>query len=157
MCVKVGLAILIALKTWRLDDILQHATHVLVNILHIQATSLHGLNDVVSLSRITWRHEVVASLHLHFCGQIMTLTYPVSHHNALVAPVVAQNGSQEVFVTLGIESVHLIIRRHDGPWVALAYHNLKAFQVELAKGTLRHALIDLGTGVLLGVDGKVLS
>ena len=131
MCIQVGLAVLVALETGRLDDILQHAAHVLVHILHIQATSLHSIYDILGLRRIAWRHEVVASLHLHLGGQAITFSNPVSHDDTLETPFIAQDGGQQVFVALSIKTVHPIICRHDGPRIALAHDNLEAFQVEL--------------------------
>ena len=149
MCIKVGLAVLIALETRCLDNIFQHATHVLVHVLHIQTTSLYGIYDILGLSRIARHHQVVASLYLHLCGQVGTFTYPVGHYDTLETPIIAQDSGQHIFVALGIETVNLVICRHDGPRIALTNDNLEALQVELTQGTLRHALVDLRTTVLL--------
>ena len=56
----------------------------------------------------------------------------------------------------GVLAVHLIIGCHDGPWIALAYGNLKTTEVELAGGALRHALVDGRTVGLLRVHSEML-
>ena len=120
---------LVALEAWRLDDVCQHVAHVAVYILDVQTTSLYCLHDVLSLGRIARHHQVVAGCNLLLGGQLVALANPVGHHDTLVAPLVAQDGGQQVLVALGVDTVDDVIRRHEGPRLRLAHSRLEAFQV----------------------------
>ena len=135
---------LIALEAWCFDNVLQHAAYILVHILDVQAACLDSLHNVLGLSRIARHHEVVACLNLLFCRQLLAFAYPVGHHNALISPLIAQNGGEQVFVALGIDTIDDVIRRHQRPGVRLAYRHLEAFQIEFAQGPLGQSFVNLG-------------
>ena len=112
--------------------------------------------NILHLCWITWHHQVVASLNFLFQRKVGTLTYPVGLHDSLISPVVAENISKEALVALGINTVYLIIGRHDSPRIALANHHLETLQIQLTESTLAQSLIHLGTVSFLRVYGKVL-
>ena len=140
---------LIAFEAWGLYDVLQHAAHVAVYILHLKTTCLHGLYDVGGLCAVAWHHQVVACRDFLLCGQVVAFTNPVGHHDALEAPLVAQHVGEQVFVALGVDPVNLVVRRHDGPRVALANHPFEPAQIDFAQGTLTDVLAHSGTVALL--------
>ena len=146
----------ILLEARRLDDVLQHAAHVAVDVGHVELATLHTLNNLLDLCRLSGLHQVVAGLYLGNGLQSLANANPVGHHNTLIAPVVAQDAGQQVAVAHRVLAVHLVIRRHDGPRVALADGNLEAAQIEFAGCTLAQTLVDGGAVSLLRVDGKVL-
>ena len=123
-------------ETRCLDDVFEHAAHVAVDILDIELAALHALDDFLGLGRLSGLHEVVAGLHLSGGGQTFADTDPVGHHDALEAPVVAQDLGEQVVVTHRELAVDLVIRGHDGPGITLADGNLEAAEVEFAGGTL---------------------
>ena len=148
--------IFISLESRSLHDIFEHAANIAIYILDIQLAILYGINNILHLCWITRHHQVVASLNFLFQRKIGTLTNPVSLYDSLISPVVAENIGKEVLVALGINTIDLIISRHDSPRIALANHHLEALQIQLAESTLAQSLIHLGTVSLLGVYGKVL-
>ena len=81
---------------------------------------------------------------------------PVSHHDTLIAPVVAKDLGEQVVVAHREFAVDLVIRSHDGPGVAFPHGYLEAAEVDLAGSALRETLIDRGAVGLLGVHGEVL-
>ena len=139
-----------------LFDVCQHVAHVAVHILDVQPPGLHRLHNVFDLGGIARHHQVVAGADLLLGRQLFALAYPVGHHNALESPLVAQDGGQQVFVALGIDTINDIIRRHQRPRLRLADGHLEALQVQLTQGTLADPLVHLRAGGLLRVDGKVL-
>ena len=139
-----------------LHDILQHTTHVAVHIGHVELSAFHASDDFLHLLGLSRLHEVVAGLHFRDGGQALADADPVGHHDALEAPVVAQDFRQQVVAPLCKLTVDDVVGRHHGPGLALTYGNLEPFQVELACGSLRHALVHARTFRLLRVDGEVL-
>ena len=132
-----------------LHDIFQHAAHVAVDISNIEFTALHPFNNLLYLGRLSWLHKVVASLYLGNGGQSFANANPVSHHDTLIAPVVAQNLGQQVVVAHRELAINLVVGCHNGPRVALADGNLEAAQIKLTGCTLADTLVDTGTVSLL--------
>ena len=92
MSLEVGLVgIGIIFEAGRLDNILQHTTYIAVNVLHTEFTTLHALDNLLSLGGLAWFHQVVASMYLVDGGQTIADTNPVGHHDTLIAPILAQN------------------------------------------------------------------
>ena len=148
--------IFISLESRSLHDIFEHTANIAVHILDIQLAILYCINNILHLSWITRHHQVVASLNFLFQRKVGTLTNPVGLHDSLISPVVAENIGQESLVALGINTVNLIIGRHDSPRIALANHHLETLQIQLTESTLAQSLIHLGTVSFLRVHGKVL-
>ena len=131
MSLEVGLAtILITFESRSLHDVFKHTTHIAVNILNIQFTRFHRIYNGFNLSRITWHQQIIACCYLLFYRKIFTNTYPVGLNDSLESPVITQDVCQQIFVALSIDTVHLIIRRHDGPRIALTHHHLKALEIK---------------------------
>ena len=139
-----------------LDDILQHTTHIAVNILHAEFATLHAFDYLLYLSGLSWFHQVVASMNLIDSGQTIADTNPVGHHDTLIAPILTQNFRQQVVITHRELTIYLIITGHNGPRITLANSNLKATQIQFAGCTLTDSLIDSRTIRLLRIDSKVL-
>ena len=65
---------------------------------------------------------------------------PVRHDHAVVAPLFPENLEHELRIFIRLESVHLIVTRHQGTGLPLFDRNLKAGQVNLPE----RSFIDLG-------------
>ena len=139
-----------------LDDVLEHAAHVAVDIGNIELAFLHALDDLFDLCGLSRLHEVVACMYLTDGWQALADADPVGHHDALVSPVVTQDFREQVVIAHGVLAVHLVVGCHDGPGIALADGDLKASEIELAGGTLGETLIDSRAVGLLRVDSEVL-
>ena len=112
MSLQIGfVAELIAAEAWGLDDVLEHASHVLIDILDVELAALHTFDDVFCLCGIAWRHQVVACLYL--VDGVETLSFalvdPVGHHDAAEAPVGAEDICEQAFAALCELSVHQIV------------------------------------------------
>ena len=142
-------------ETGSFDNVFEHTTHIAVDIGDGEFTILHALDDLFDLSGLARLHEIVAGLYLSDGLKALADADPVGHHDAFIAPVVAKDLGEQVVITHGVLTVHLIVRCHDGPWVALADGYLKAAEVELAGSTLGNALVDRGAVSFLRVDGEV--
>ena len=154
MGIKVGLVgVFISTEGRRLDQILQDALHADVEVRLFQRTTLHLVDKVIDLRLVARLHQVVAGLNL--CSSIAQAR-PVGHHYAVVAPLITQDGGEQLTVLLGIRSVDAVVRRHHGPGSSLAHSNLEALQVNLAEGSLRHHLVDVHAVGLLRVTCEVL-
>ena len=157
MCLKVRLiGGRIVLETGCLDNILQHAAHVTVDILHRQSATIHAIDNLLHLCWLSWFHQVVACLHLSDGLESLADANPVGHHDALIAPVVAQDAGEQVAIAHRVLAVDHVIARHDGPGLTLANGNLEATQIELASSTLTELLVNAGAVGLLRVDSEVL-
>ena len=154
MGLEVGLVgELVTLEAWCADDVFEHIAHIAVHILDVNAPGFHVVDDFLRLCGISRHHQVVARSHFLCHGQVFALTYPVGHHDALKAPLIAQNGGEQILTALCVSAVNLVVGRHKCPRLTPARHHLKAFEIEFAQGALAHALIDPCTVALLRVDG----
>ena len=150
MCLQVGLVrVLITLEARGLHNVFQHIAHIAVHLFDVQATRLYIFYDFLGLSRIAGHHQVVACLYFLTYGQVGSSANPVSHHDTVESPFVAQNRCQQVFMSLCICAVYLVIGRHYGPRVALTNGHLKAFQVKFTQCTLTYSLVHFCTSRLL--------
>ena len=104
-----GVAGWILVETGRLDDVLEHATHIAVDIGDGEGSVLHTSDDLFYLSGLTRLHEVVACLYLTDGGQTFADANPVGHDDTLETPVVAEDLGEQVVVTHRELTVHLII------------------------------------------------
>ena len=141
--------ILITLEARCLHNVFQHIAHIVVHFLDVQSTCLHVFHNLLGLSRIAGHHQVVACLYFLTYGQVGSSANPVSHHDTVESPFVAQNRCEQVFVALCICPVYLVIGRHYGPRVALTNGHLKAFQVKFTQRTLAYSLVHFCTSRLL--------
>ena len=99
----------IFVETWSLDDILEHAAHIAINIGDAELTALYTLDDLIDLCGLSGLHQVVAGLNLGDGGQTFADTNPVGHHDTLIAPILTQNLGEQIVITHRELSVHLII------------------------------------------------
>ena len=83
-------------------------------------------------------------------------TEPVGHHETFIAPVVAQDGGQQVMALTRQRPVDKVIRGHHRPGLCLGDGNLEVLQIELASGTLAHTGVVAHTLRLLVVESEVL-
>ena len=97
------------MEAWSLNDILEHAAHVAVNIGYVELAILNGIDNLLHLCGLSGLHQVVAGMHLAGCGKALADTNPVGHHDALIAPILTQNLGQQVVVTHRVLAVYLII------------------------------------------------
>ena len=146
----------ILVETGCLDDVFQHTANVAIHIGDIELAAVHTLDDLLNLGWLSWFHEIVACLYFRDGGQTIANANPVCHHNTFIAPVLTQNLRQQVEVTHRELSVHLIIRCHDGPGVALTDSNLEATQIQFSGSTQADTLIDSSTICLLRIYSEVL-
>ena len=89
-------------------------------------------------------------------GEAFADADPVGHHDALIAPVIAQNLGEQVVVAHRELAVDFVVRCHDGPGIALAHGNFEATQIDFTCGTLADTLVHASAVGLLRVDGEVL-
>ena len=151
---EVGLvAVLVAGEAGGADDVLKHAADVAVQVCFGEAAVLHGGDYALDLVGHAGLHEVVACTH---CGHGAFLVAPVGHHDAVEAPLVTQDGGEELVVLLGVDAVDFVVRAHDGPGVGLADGDLEALQVELAEDAGADAGVVAHTVDLLVVGGEML-
>lgn len=61
----------------------------------------------------------------------------VVHNNILVAPLTAQNIGDKVAAAARVDTVELIVTRHQGQRVAIFHGNFEAAQVDFPQGALR--------------------
>ena len=100
----------IVAETRCLDDVLQHAAYVAINVSDAEFAVLHTIDNLLSLCRLSRFHEVVASLNLGNGGQPLADANPVGHHDTLVAPVLAQYLCQQVVVAHRELTVDFVVR-----------------------------------------------
>lgn len=81
---------------------------------------------------------------------------PVTHNEAVPAPLAPEDISDEVVVGRAKVSVYLVVSRHDRPRVAVADRDLERLEVDLAQGALGNLLVDEEAAILLVVGGVVL-
>ena len=154
MCLQVGLVReLITLITGALLDEVEDASHVTIKVGLCEFTALHTSHNRIELLGLTRLEHIVTSPHLN--STVLT-TEPVGHHGSLVAPLIAEDGLHEVMALRGIDTVHIVIRGHHRPRLALLDGNLETFQVDLTQGTLRDMSISVHTVGLLIVGCEVL-
>ena len=100
------------------------------------------------------RHQqVVAGVHLR---HRVAPAEPVGHHQAVEAPVVAQDARQQRRALRRVGAVQLVVGRHDRPRLRLAHEDLEAAQVDLAQRALRHLHVDDVAVPLVVVGDEVL-
>ena len=146
-------AVFVAFEARSANDVLEDALGIAVEVGHRNNAIVHALDDAVDLGLVTWFHKVVAgndSLHRAFLGT------PVGHHDALEAPLVAQNGGEQSMTLLGEFAIDLIVGRHHGPGISLLHGNLEALEINLTQSTLAHYFVDKGAVGLLRIHGEVL-
>ena len=146
----------ILVETGGLHDIFEHTAHVAIHISHIEFTLFHTFDNLIDLCWLSGFHQIVACMYLANRGKSLADANPVGHHDAFKSPVVAQDLREQVMITHRVLTIHLVIRCHDGPRVALADGNLEAAQVEFTGSTLGDALIHTCTVGLLRVNSEVL-
>ena len=130
----------------------QNAAGIAVYFIHRNAAILYGSEDAVHLFLFTRFHQVCPCLHgLH--GTV--LHPPVGHHKSLKAPLVAEDGGQELIVLLRVRAVEPVIGSHHSPRLRLLHCNLEILQVDFPQGTLAHAGFALESVRFLIVGSKM--
>ena len=82
---------------------------------------------------------------------------PVGHHQAGIAPLLPEDGGEQLPALRGPLAVDDIVGAHNGPGLFLPDDNLKGLQVNLPQGTLGQAGIALFAVRFLVVAGAKLS
>ena len=135
------------------DDVLEHPADVAVHVGLGDGAVLDPGDDTMDLILHSGLHQVVAGDdRLGGTGFVA----PVGHHDAVEAPLVAEDGGQEVMALLGVGAVEFVVRGHDGPGVGLLHHYLEALQGHLAQGAGVDAGVILHAVGLLVVGGEML-
>ena len=111
-------------------------------------------------------NHVEVILRAHLCGDVLAggflslaivaLCPPVGHNGTCEAPLVAQDGREQVEVAGRPNAVQATVGGHDGVCAALFYGRFKRAQVNFTQCALGKDGIDLGSLKLLVVAGKVL-
>ena len=154
MGLQVGLVReLVALIAGRLLDEAEDARDAAVEVGLGQLAAPDARHDGVELLFLARLQHVVAGPHL--LGTVLAAK-PVGHHRAFVAPLIAQDGGDEVFALRGVDAVDVVVGGHHRPGLRLLDGNLEALQVDLAQCPLRNLCIVVHAVRLLVVGGKVL-
>ena len=152
----------VSLEAGRLHDELQDAAHVLVELFHRQTAALDCFLDVLGVLGAARLDEVVQGEHVGcavgLAGTVdgVGAAEPVGHHHALVAPVAAEDVSDEVLALGGLTAVDAVVGRHHGPWAGLLDRYLEVLEVDFPGGADADAGVVPQTGCLLLVEGVVL-
>ena len=136
-----------------LYHIFQDAAHVAVHLFHGKTAVLHAFQDAPDFHVGAGVHEVVSGLD-GFCGVVFEA--PVCDHDAFVAPLVAEDGGEQLVILLGIFSVELVVGAHDGPGTAFLHGKLEVSQVNLPEGAAAHQGVVLRAVGLLVIGRIVL-
>lgn len=70
-------------------------------------------------------------------GGMVVFCAPVGHNKILVAPLTAQNIGDKVAVAARVDTVELIVTRHQGQRVAICHGSFETAQVDFPQGALR--------------------
>ena len=128
----------VALEMRGLDNVLQHPTHIAVKFLLVDGALVDGSQKAVNLYLSARFHQVVA----RFCGfHRSVFDPPVGHHDAVEAPLVAEDCGQQVVFLLGVFAVKLVVRRHHRPRFPFLDGNLEIFKIEFPQCTVAYARI----------------
>ena len=145
--------VFVTLETRGFHNVGEDIAYAGVHIFNGQGALVDSVHDLADEHVHTGFQQVVDGMNL-LHG--LAGAGPVGHHNALEAPLVTQDGGEQLAVGLGVGTVDTVVGTHDGPGVGLLHGNLEALEIELAKG----AGIDAGVVVhavgLLAVAGEVL-
>ena len=136
-----------------LDDVFEEPTDVAVDVLDVEGAVLDASDDAVDLVLGAGLHQVIAGGG-GFDGT--RLVAPVGHHDALVAPFIAEDRGEEVLLLLGVFAVDLVVGGHHRPGLAFLDGNLEVLEVDLAQGPLADAGVVLVAVGLLVVGSVVL-
>ena len=112
MCFQIGLvAELIAAETWGLDDILEHAAHVTIDILDVEFAVLHAIDDVFYLRGKARGEQIVACFYLIDGVESLPLSFvnPVSHYYATEPPVGTENICKQVLAALCMNTIDNVV------------------------------------------------
>ena len=146
----VGIGIVVVTRC--ADDELEHTAHTGVHIGDGKGAVADGSDDVLYLLRVSGHHQVIACMHLCFG---IAHTGPVGHHYSIESPFTTEDGGEGIVTLLHELSVDLIVRRHDGPRLRFAHHDLESAEIDLAESLNGESFIYFGSVRLLGIDGIV--
>ena len=154
MGLQVGMAgIGILPETGRLHDILQDPPDVAVDLFQGDASVPDTSEDAFNLHIGPRIHQVVAGLDRQ--GGVV-LEPPVRDHDAIVPPLIPEDGGQEFVVLLGIFSVELVVGTHHRPGFPFLHRDLEILQIDFPEGPAAHQRIILGPVRFLVVHRIVL-
>ena len=137
----------------RLHDVLQDPPDVAVDLFQGDASVPDTGEDALDLDIGTRVHQVVAGLDRQ--GGIV-LEPPVRDYDAVIPPLVPEDGGQEFVVLLGVFPVELVVGTHHRPGLPLLHCDLEILQIDLPEGAAAHQGIILGAVRLLVVHRVVL-
>ena len=107
MSLEVGfVGILVALESWTTLYKIQGTLYAAVEVGLVEFAALHTSYNRIELLVLARLQHVVTSPHL--LGTVLA-TKPVGHHRTLIAPLIAQNGSHEVFTLRGIDTIDVVV------------------------------------------------
>ena len=154
MGLQVGMAgVGILPEMGRLHDVLQDPPDVAVDLFHGDASVADTGEDALDLHIGTRVHQVVAGLDQQ--GGIV-LEPPVRDHDAVVPPLVPEDGGQEFVVLLGVLPVELVVGTHHRPGFPFLHRDLEILQIDLPERPAAHQRIVLGPVRFLVIHRIVL-
>ena len=154
MSLQVGLiGVFISLESRSLLNQIQYASHISVQVLPGQLSTLDAIEDLSVLCLTPRLQHIIAGPYL---PDTVTATIPIGHHCALIPPVVTKDMSQEFLALRRILAIHMIVGRHHRPWMGLGDSDFERLEINLPQGTLRQAGIVVHTVGLLVVHSKML-
>ena len=131
MSLEVGLvAVLIVVEYGGLDQHAQNVLHAPVKVALGDDAGAYAIQNLTQLSLCARHQHIIACTYLT-CSVL--LSPPVGHHKTIKAPFVTQHIFQQPAVLRGQDAVDLVVRRHDGPWLALLDGNLEATQIDFTQ------------------------
>ena len=87
---------------------------------------------------------------------MVVVAAPVRHHEAVKAPLPAQDFRQQMVVFVGVFAIDHVVAGHDGFGFALRHSDLKACQVDFTKGPFVHHGVHGHTPQFLGIHREML-
>ena len=143
----------VALEMRGFDNVLQHPMNIAVKLLLADGALVDGSQKAVNLYLSARFHQVVAC----FCGfHRSVFDTPVGHHDAVEAPLVAEDSGQQAVFLLGVFAVELVVRRHHRPRFPFLDGNLEIFKIEFPQCTVAYAHIVFQAVDFLIIDSKML-
>ena len=96
----------IPVETRCADDIFQHVANASVHVCNIEATVIHGIDNIFNLLLVARFHEVILCVYLRFG---VSGPDPVCHHDTVIAPLIAKDCGQKFMIFLRIGTVDLVV------------------------------------------------
>ena len=156
------IAIVITDKALGTHHQVEHVTHTLIEILHIEFTTLHRIHNLLDIlvhprfNKVVASPDVSTTIGMSTAPHGIGTTKPICHHKAFVSPLITQDGCQQIVTFRGHDTIDTVIARHDSPRMGLFNAYLEVLKIELTSRTLTDTGIVAHTHCLLIVESKVL-